>query len=69
MIFHDRGNPDLRTAPPKLSIKVNKSQPGTICSNRARAQGGPALRPLTKANLHFLSKLLVYNAGTGPSAY
>jgi len=28
-----------------------------ISSNRARAEGGPALRLLTKLNLHFLSKL------------
>ena len=31
------------------------------------AKGGPALRLLTNANLHFLSKLLVYSAGAGPS--
>ena len=32
-----------------------------------RAEGDPSLRLLIKANLHFLSKLLVYSAGTGPS--
>jgi len=34
-----------------------------------RAKGGPALRLLTKAKLHFLSKLLVYSAGAGPSVF
>jgi len=34
-----------------------------------RHKGAPALRLLTKANLHFLSKLLVYSAGAGPSVF
>ena len=34
-----------------------------------RAEGGPALRPLTKANLHYLSKLLVYSACTELSVF
>jgi len=34
---------------------------------RPCAEGGPALRLLTKVNLHFLSKLLVYRASPGPS--
>ena len=34
-----------------------------------RAEGSPALRPLTKANLHFLSMLLVYSAGAEPSGF
>ena len=37
-----------------------------ISSNWAPRQKGPALRLLNKANLHFLSKLLVYSAGAGP---
>jgi len=33
------------------------------------AKGGPAPRVLTNTNLHFLSKLLVYSAGVGPSVF
>ena len=34
-----------------------------------RVKGGPALRLLTTANLHFLSKLLDCRAGAGPSVF
>jgi len=34
-----------------------------------RAEGDPALRLLTNANLHFLLKLLLDSAGVGPSVF
>jgi len=37
-----------------------------ISSNRAPRQTEPSLRLLANANVHFLSKLLVYCAGGGP---
>jgi len=49
-------------------------QPGPVLSRFDRllligpwAKGGPALRLLTNANFRFISKLLVYSSGAGPS--
>jgi len=57
-------------------MKTRFAQPGPVLSGferflliGPRAEGGPALRPLTKTNLHFLSKLLVYRAGAGQSVF